>query len=634
MTARYTPPLRLSTYVLPTIILIAAAGLSFIAARAAVDRIEARSLEDVGRVLAADGQEWVDVTVDGLLLTLTGTAEDEATRFRALTVAGTIVDGSRLIDAMTVRAAEAITAPDFSIEILRNDDGIALIGLIPADTDRETLLRDVERIDGVGEVTDLMESADFDVPDGWTAATRFALLVLSQLESAKVSVMPGRVRVTATADSAERKIEVERTLRSRVPDGVRVALDISAPRQVIAPFTLRFVIDDQGPRFDACSADSDRARARIFEAAREAGAMGQLNCTIGLGVPTTQWADAATVSIAALSDLGGGSVTLSNADVTLVAPDTASEDAFDKVVGELDAALPEVFSLAAVLPEPVKIDGTGDSVSTPEFVATRSPEGQLQMRGRLPDDLTKTAVESYAAARFGVDNVYPATRLDTGLPEGWPVRVLAALEALSELNNGVVVVQPSYVEIRGTTGHANGRAEVARILSNRLGEGQDFNIEITYEESLDPTAGLPTPPECVASIEAVLAERKITFEPGSADIDADSQRSIDQIADILRDCQGVPIEIGGHTDSQGRETMNLQLSQARADAVLNAIMGRRVLIGSLTAKGYGETKPVADNGSEEGRELNRRIEFRLITPSLVGDTATVDDDETAGEDEG
>jgi OOP family OmpA-OmpF porin len=86
---------------------------------------------------------------------------------------------------------------------------------------------------------------------------------------------------------------------------------------------------------------------------------------------------------------------------------------------------------------------------------------------------------------------------------------------------------------------------------------------------------------------------------------------LDRIAEILPDCLHVPMEIGGHTDSQGREEMNLGLSQSRADAVLNGLLARGVLVSNLTARGYGETRPIADNDTEEGRERNRRIEFRL-----------------------
>jgi OmpA-OmpF porin, OOP family len=75
------------------------------------------------------------------------------------------------------------------------------------------------------------------------------------------------------------------------------------------------------------------------------------------------------------------------------------------------------------------------------------------------------------------------------------------------------------------------------------------------------------------------------------------------------------MEIGGHTDSQGSEGMNERLSQARADAVLNAIMARRVLTSNLSAKGYGEASPSPTTQPKAGREANRRIEFRLLHPA-------------------
>jgi OOP family OmpA-OmpF porin len=71
------------------------------------------------------------------------------------------------------------------------------------------------------------------------------------------------------------------------------------------------------------------------------------------------------------------------------------------------------------------------------------------------------------------------------------------------------------------------------------------------------------------------------------------------------------MEISGHTDAQGSEGGNKALSQARAEAVLLALQGRRVDISGMNAVGYGEASPIANNGTEEGREANRRIEFVL-----------------------
>ena len=72
--------------------------------------------------------------------------------------------------------------------------------------------------------------------------------------------------------------------------------------------------------------------------------------------------------------------------------------------------------------------------------------------------------------------------------------------------------------------------------------------------------------------------------------------------------------MAGHTDSQGRAETNLNLSQARAEAVVNALLARRVLVASLVARGYGAENPIADNGTESGRLANRRITFTLIRP--------------------
>lgn len=609
--SRYKKSLRLSSYVPAAAAMGAAVIACLIVASSAVTAIERQSQEDVQRVLSVDGHDWVDVTVDGLIVGLGGVAPDEATRFRALTVAGTAVDAARIVDGMEVSTPEPIEPPRFSIEILRNDDGVALFGLIPEPTDRDALLARVAEIAGRGDVTDLMETADYPPPPGWQQAVAYSLDALAELPRSKISVAADRVAITATTDSTQVKRRTETKLSGLAPSGIRLELNLSAPRPVIAPFTLRFIIDQSGPRFDACSADTDQARNRIVAAAREVGFEGAALCTVGMGVPSTRWAEAAEKSIAALAEIGAGSVTISNADITLVAADTTPPEVFDRVVGELENTLPDVFSLHSVLPEPVVIDGTGDNQTTPEFVATKSPEGLVQLRGRITDERDRAAVESFAKARFGIANVSPATRLDADLPEGWPIRVLSGLEALSLLNHGALVVQPDFVELSGTTGDQTVPAEISRLLSERLGEGADYGLEISYDPALDPVAALPTPEECVRRINAALEVRKINFAPGSTEIDPDAMETIDTVADLLRECQQVKMEIGGHTDSQGRESMNLQLSQARADAVLNAIMGRRVLTSNLTAKGYGEERPVASNETEDGRERNRRIEFTL-----------------------
>lgn len=603
--------MRLSPALLTLVAFVMAAALSLGMAVFVGDALQARSERHVTRALAAGDLDWASARADGLIVTLTGTAPTEALRFRATTVAGRIVGPGRVNDAMEVTPARALTAPRFSLELLRNDDGVSMIGLVPEGWDTGALVQAASAVAVEGSLANMLESADFAIPDGWVGATEFGLVALRLLPRSKISVAADRVQVTAISDSPAQKRRFEAELGRATPPGLMVDLRISAPRPVIAPFTLRFVIDGDGPRFDACAADSDRARSRILGAARRAGVPGTPACTQGLGAPSPRWAEAAEAVIAAMAELGAGSVTMSDVDVSLIAASTVAQADFDRVVGELTSRLPDVFSLKAALTPPELATGVQGPA---QFTATLSPEGAVQLRGRLTDARMRDAADAFARARFGAGNVYVATRLDEGLPAGWGVRVLAGLAGLAELASGSLLVEPDRVQIRGMTGNQDARSEIARQLSDRLGQGADFTVDVTYEERLDPARGLPTPEDCLALANGVLARRQISFAPGKADIEPDAARVIDDLATALAECVETPLEIGGHTDSQGRAESNLTLSQQRADAVLTALAARRVDTSAMAAQGYGAAEPIADNATEEGRVANRRIAVKLMAP--------------------
>lgn len=618
-----------------------AAAVSALIAWGAATVIEARSARMVGEALVQEGFTWSAVKTDGLQVQLTGTAPNEAARFRAVSLAARIVDASRVVDQMDVTPARAFDAPDFSIEMLRNDDGIQLIGLLPTGDGEQTLIDAARALAPDVTPAEMLETASYPVPETWAPAFDFGLKALKLLPRSKISVDATRVNITAIAASAGEKRQFESQLAQMRPDGINVTVDISAPRPVLTPFTLRFVKDGEGARFDACSADTPAAQRRILTAARTAGLAETVNCTIGLGVPTPSWGMAAEAGIHAVEKMGAGTITFSDADVSLLASEDVSQATFDRVVGELQAALPAVFSLNAILPKKEIATPEGPS----EFTAQLNGEtGRIELRGRLTDQMQRDAVSSFARARFGAAKVYSATRLDPELPVGWPVRVLAALESLAELNSGSILVRNDLVEVSGVTGNQAARDRISQILSGKLGQGQTFRVNVTYDEALDPLAALPTPQECHDDIATLLAQDKIAFAPGSAEIDGKSTGVMTKLSDTLRKCSGVRMEIGGYTDSQGSDQGNLALSQARAEAVLIALQGRRVDVSWLRAVGYGEANPIADNATEEGREANRRIEFALLdvpkpaqadgddgAPDATdGDQAMDGDDATAG----
>ena len=600
--------LRRSQAFIAAVAFTGAALLAWLVAFLMTVIVESRSASVVRGELDAAKMDWATVEADGLQIVLTGTAPNEAARFRAVNIAGAQVEASRVRDLLDVTPARAIEAPRFSVEMLRNDNEIQLIGLLPeplpdaegqltAPAISETVLVDAATALTAGlPVANMLESAAYPAPSGWDAALAFGLEALQTLPRAKISVAADRIAVTAISDSEDEKRRIEAALRAVAPAGIPLRLEVSAPRPVLTPFTLRFLVDADGARFDACSADSDVARARILQAATEAGVAGQPNCTVGLGVPSPRWADATIAGIKAVQALGQGTITFSDADVSLEAAVGTPQATFDRVVGELQADLPASFSL----------EGPA------EFTASLSSEGKVELRDRLIDEMQRNAVDAFAKAKFGTGAVYTATRLDPGLPDGWPARVLAGLSALAELESGSLLVRPDTVEVSGVTGSQRAQDRITQTLSSALGQGATFKVIVSYDEDLDPLAALPTPEECKAEVDLATARQKITFTPGSAEIASAAQTTIAALADILTDCAGIRMEIAGHTDSQGSEGGNLSLSQARAEAVLIALQGRGVDVSNMKAQGYGEATPIADNGSDTGREANRRIEFTLL----------------------
>ncbi|MTE00521.1 OmpA family protein [Paracoccus sp. YIM 132242] len=601
------PRRRLASSIATLLALSAAGGLCWLGADTAASFVEQRSRRDVEQALQASGQDWVGVATDGLQVRLTGTAPTEVDRFRAVTQAGSAVDPSRVVDAMTVASAADMTPPDFTVELLRNDGGISLIGMVPASTDRAGLVRTLRTETAAPRVTDLLEAADHAVPEGWDASIRYGLRAAQMATQAKISIQPGRVTISAIADSRDEKGRLEAALRRTLPAGVELVTDISAPRPVIALFTLRFVIDENGARLESCTADTEEGRDRIVDAAAKAGAAEVPACTLGLGAPSPDWAEAAAAAIGAVGTLGRGSVTLSDADVSLVAPPGVDKAAFDRAVAGLQRSLPPVFSLQSDLETAPDKALEGPA----EFTATLSETRVLDIAGRISDDRMRETVDSVARARFPA--VGGSLVNDPSVPGGWTVRVIAALEALDTLQSGSLRVTPDLIRIAGTSGDPAAPEAAAARLAERLGPGAPYELAIRYDRRLDPALDLPDGPECVRQLNIVMSESEIGFEPSKAAIAGDPAPTLDRLAAVMTECADFQIEAGGHTDAQGSEGFNADLSRGRAQALVGAMAGAGIDITNMTARGYGESQPIASNDTEEGREENRRIEFRLLS---------------------
>ena len=586
-----------------------AAVISVIVASTAVNFVEKTSRDQIQKELLAGGVDWADVETIGLQVFLIGNAPDEAGRFNALSLAGNVVDAERLIDQMNIIDNSNIEPPTLKLEILKNGKDISVYGFVPESFNKAALITSLQRQSGSsGVVREFIEYSSNKADQNWAKSIRFGLSVLEEVNLARLEITPNIIQGEVVADNLEQKDLLIKQWREDIPKELRQKINIKSPRPLITPFSFRATKGEGLFRLDACSAANKETASKILKEVAKLSANNDLNCEIGLGQPSDSWFDVVLNSLNALSKTDEGSVTIINDEISFVVQKMDLGQEFQKVLQTLENALPDDYLLnAKLILSKDEEDDLGETV-----VLTLSPEGLFQINGNVRFKTTRSTLTSLAEAKFGKDFVNNKLKVDPSMPKDWSDLIMFGIESMSLLKNGFISISNSEVSVSGESNKPNIAVKIAQTFYGNLALNQPLKTKISYVEppkTIEPDG--PTDEECLDGVDGLLVERKITFEPSSDRINLDGQQLLDEIADVLRECDELSLEIAGHTDSQGREEMNLQLSQSRATAVLIELQRRKVLTTNYVAKGYGELQPIADNDTEEGRETNRRIEFKL-----------------------
>ena len=242
-------------------------------------------------------------------------------------------------------------------------------------------------------------------------------------------------------------------------------------------------------------------------------------------------------------------------------------------------------------------------------VAGDITDGSIVLSGTVPDSQMRDALVFAAEDAFGAANVVDQLTMD-GQPatdaQAAAMSDVASLVSLLPVtfDSGRLSIDDTVVSLRGTT------TSLANL--GELEEGLARLSAINVRTDLSGPAG----EVAVVAITEVLERKTITFESGSAVITPEGNAVLEEILPVLAEAYAtdpdLSIEIGGHTDSQGAESFNLELSAARAEAVRDYLVENNIPADGLVPVGYGETQPVADNAPPEGRAQNRRIEFTVL----------------------
>jgi outer membrane protein OmpA-like peptidoglycan-associated protein len=214
--------------------------------------------------------------------------------------------------------------------------------------------------------------------------------------------------------------------------------------------------------------------------------------------------------------------------------------------------------------------------------------------------MKRTLVICIAVALAAAGCAQPMTKTQKGAAIGTGVGA-AAGAGLGQAIGG---------DTKGTLLGAGIGAVVGGLAGGGIGRYMD-NQEATMRQQLAGVEGANI--QRNADMLAITFKSDVLFATNSEALKAGSYDEISRVAQVLNQYPETTIMIAGHTDSTGSDTYNQQLSERRAMSVKNALTGQGVNPARMSAVGYGESKPIADNNNESGRQINRRVEI-TITP--------------------
>lgn len=200
-----------------------------------------------------------------------------------------------------------------------------------------------------------------------------------------------------------------------------------------------------------------------------------------------------------------------------------------------------------------------------------------------------------------------ATNPDTGQRE------------MTKTGKGAAIGAAAGAVVGGVSGGDRGkRAAIGAAAGAAIGAGIGKYMQNQEEKLRQQTAGSGVEVSRQGDNVVLNMPSSVTFATDSAQISPAFQATLDQVASTISEYSDTRVRIAGHTDSTGSDTYNQQLSERRAQAVANYLMGRGVASSRISTVGHGETQPVASNDTPEGRQANRRVEIVLSPTGAAG----------------
>ena len=228
-------------------------------------------------------------------------------------------------------------------------------------------------------------------------------------------------------------------------------------------------------------------------------------------------------------------------------------------------------------------------------------KNEILLTGYMPNKVATVTLLKNIKKTFKNKKINNQLLLAQGQPKQWQVVLDKIVTTLKPLKSGNLDIINYDIRLTGIVKTKQQSTQ----LKQKMQQLQSFNYHnYLYIKAEDERILI-----CQQKFNQILNRGKINFFSGKKHIKQESDYLLLQLKEVAMDCPEFNLEITGHTDGDGNSNTNQYLSQERANAVANRLHQLGIKKSRLTAIGYGESKPIADNQSSSGKAKNRRIEF-------------------------
>ncbi len=487
----------------------------------------------------------------------------------------------------------------------------------------ETLARDL-----FGQDSDIRLAIASGADDLWPDRAKAALTALAQLDRGELSMTDAEVVLTGVSRSESDLKKLGREIRGMQGDGAPWRTELVFEPPLLSPFPLDVVKLDGGGMEIAGAALDEKGRRDIGRAVRRLGGLASPSDVVLATGASEGWTERAIAAFPALKSVDAGRLEIRDDQIALIG-DVATPEAAETAQAEIEALLGPEARIELTPREPRRAS---------LLTLTLDQADTLTVSGRAPEGLPTDEV----IALLGLGAASGDKVLETGGrgdAEKWRDGLRELGEFLPEFETLSVEIDEERASLDGSLVAASDERQVRRFLKD--GFARAFDARLTVEPSGRvygdgetrvsvltgrdevyrggywlPKVTVENPEDCARASELVLLTNTIRFIVGSAELDVRARKLVNELSSIASECltaeSPLALDIGGHTDSTGGSSYNMGLSEKRAQSVRDALIARGVSGDAMKATGYGETQPIGDNETEEGRTVNRRISFDWI----------------------